>query len=89
MAGGGGTAGSGGSAGGGGMAGGAGMGPSTCPYTPPTLPGTFPANWTSSTVITFNDDGAWTWYSDERVVVDLVLDTYAQVAAEKGLAVPR
>jgi hypothetical protein len=69
MAGSGGMAG-GGMAGSGGMAGGAGTGPTTCPFTPPTLPGTFPANWASGTVITFNDDGAWTWYSDERVVVD-------------------
>jgi len=31
---------------------------------------TLPANWSFGEVVQFNDDGAWTWYSDERAVVD-------------------
>jgi hypothetical protein len=42
----------------------------TCPYTPPEDPATFPADWTSSELTVFNDNGGWTWYNDERVVVD-------------------
>ncbi len=66
----GGTSGAGASAGGG--AGGAGGAPVTsiCPYTPPADPSTFPDGWTSGEVIVFNDNGGWTWYNDERVVVD-------------------
>jgi hypothetical protein len=60
-------AGSGGAAGGG--AGGAPVA-SICPYTPPEDPGTFPQGWTRSEVTVFNDNGGWTWYNDERVVVD-------------------
>lgn len=55
---------------GGGAGGTGGNVPGTCPYTPPQLPETFPADWSSDEVILFNDDGAWTWYSDERAVVD-------------------
>jgi hypothetical protein len=40
----------------------------SCPYTPPADPsGT---NAVAGTVTSFNDDGAWTWYCDERSVVD-------------------
>jgi hypothetical protein len=42
----------------------------TCPYTAPTDPATFPKNWTASPVTQFNANGGWTWYNDERVVVD-------------------
>ena len=41
-----------------------------CPYTAPTDPATFPENWTAGEVTQFNDNGGWTWYNDERVVVD-------------------
>jgi len=65
----------------GGAGAGAGAGPSagaggaiggvmTCPYTPPTVPSTFPQNWTAAQVKQFNANGGWTWYNDERVVVD-------------------
>jgi hypothetical protein len=42
----------------------------TCPYTPPADPMPFPADWTRGEVTVFNDNGGWTWYNDERVVVD-------------------
>lgn len=42
----------------------------TCPYTPPQDPATMPANWTRGDVTVFNENGGWTWYNDERVVVD-------------------
>ncbi len=52
-------------------AGGSGTQPgSLCPYTAPTDPSTFPQDWTSSKVTVFNTNGGWTWYNDERVVVD-------------------
>ena len=41
----------------------------TCPYTPPADP--TGNNAVVGTVTSFNDDGAWTWYSDERAVVDV------------------
>lgn len=75
-----------GSAGEGGTDGGTGgSGPQTCPYTPPEDPETFPKNWTRSKVTVFNDNGAWTWYNDERIVVDaeagkIVLSTAASTA---------
>src|SRR6187402_1427978 len=47
-----------------------GTAPSICPYTAPEDPDAGAANWASGEVTQFNDDGAWTWYSDERVVVD-------------------
>ena len=56
--------------GGSGGAGGGSMGPMTCPYTPPEDPETFTQNWTSGEVTVFNPNGGWTWYNDERVVVD-------------------
>jgi hypothetical protein len=43
---------------------------SICPYTPPQDPNPFPQGWTSGEVTVFNDNGGWTWYNDERVVVD-------------------
>lgn len=45
-------------------------GPMTCPYTPPEDPATFPDGWTAGELTTFNENGGWTWYNDERVVVD-------------------
>ncbi|HEY6728174.1 MAG TPA: BNR-4 repeat-containing protein [Polyangiaceae bacterium] len=45
-------------------------GPMTCPYTPPEDPATFPDGWTAGEAIVFNENGGWTWYNDERVVVD-------------------
>lgn len=43
---------------------------SICPYTPPTDPETFPQGWTAAPVIQFTNNGGWTWYNDERVIVD-------------------
>jgi hypothetical protein len=66
-----GTAGaSGGSSGGSGGSGGSAF--SQCPYMKGELPDPLPKNYTAGTVTVFNDDGAWTWYSDERAVVDPV-----------------
>ncbi len=45
-------------------------GPSICPYLPPEDPAAFPPSWTSGEVTVFNANGGWTWYNDERVVVD-------------------
>ena len=56
-------------AGSGGSAGTTGGGFVTCPWTPPANPTM--ANFTAGTVTTFNNNGAWTWYSDERAVVDV------------------
>lgn len=76
---GGGTVGSGGagasSSGGGGTASGGAPGSggsvsSICPYTLPEDPATFPENWTAGQVTQFNSNGGWTWYNDERVLVD-------------------
>ncbi|HEY3495561.1 MAG TPA: BNR-4 repeat-containing protein, partial [Polyangiaceae bacterium] len=44
---------------------------SICPYTPPQDPASFPDGWTSADVTVFNENGGWTWYNDERVVVDV------------------
>ena len=66
---GGGTAGSSGANASGGDAGG-GTVIGTCPYMAPQDPATLPANWTRSEVTVFNENGGWTWYNDERVVVD-------------------
>ena len=41
-----------------------------CPYVAPEDHATFPEGWTSGDVTVFNTNGAWTWYNDERVVVD-------------------
>jgi hypothetical protein len=60
-----GTAGSGGM---GAAGGGAGGGFVSCPYTPPADPTT--ADYVAGTLTSFNDNGAWTWYCDERTVVD-------------------
>ncbi len=59
------------------------------PYTAPTLPATFPDNWTSDEVVVFNDDGAWTWYSDERALVDaagqkLIISSDANGSSRQG-----
>lgn len=43
----------------------------TCPYTAPEDPATFPQGWTAAEVTVFNENGGWTWYNDERVVVDV------------------
>jgi hypothetical protein len=57
------------------MSGGAGAGgapgSSTCPYTAPEDPNPFPEGWTRGEVTVFNENGGWTWYNDERVVVDV------------------
>lgn len=37
------------------------------PPPPPTAP---PKDLVSGNLIQFNDNGAWTWYSDERVIID-------------------
>jgi len=67
----GGTTGTAASTGGAGGTGGTGTtGPMTCPYTPPEDPASPPQNWTASELTVFNDNGGWTWYNDERVVVD-------------------
>src|SRR5690606_15874184 len=42
----------------------------TGPYTPPAAPATCPEGWTAGDVTVFNENGGWTWYNDERVVVD-------------------
>jgi hypothetical protein len=42
----------------------------TCPYTAPTDPSPFPENWTAEPAVQFNANGGWTWYNDERLVVD-------------------
>jgi hypothetical protein len=74
-AGGSGGAGAGGSGGAAGSAAGSGAGgapvSSICPYTAPEDPDTFPAGWTRGEVTVFNENGGWTWYNDERVVVDV------------------
>lgn len=44
--------------------------PMTCPYTPPEDPANFPQNWSAGDITVFNQNGGWTWYNDERVVVD-------------------
>lgn len=58
-----------------------GAGFTTCP--PPT------AGWTDKPIIEFNDDGAWTWYSDERAVVDaanrkIIISSDANGSARNG-----
>ena len=57
------VAGAGGSAGASGGGGSGGTGPDVCP-TLPTAP------LAASSITTFNDDGGWCWYQDERAVVD-------------------
>jgi hypothetical protein len=65
----GGAAGAGGSsAGASGSGGMTGSGFVTCPYTAPADPTGM--NATVGTVTLFNNNGAWTWYSDERAIVD-------------------
>lgn len=54
----------------GGSEGGTGPGFVSCPYEPPELPNPIPDDWVAGDVVQFNDNGAWTWYSDERAVVD-------------------
>lgn len=56
----------------------------TCPYTPPQDPATFPANWTQSPVTVFNNNGGWTWYNDERVVVDAAAGKIVVSSAESS-----
>lgn len=41
-----------------------------CPYVSPEPLATYPANWTSGELTVFNNNGGWTWYNDERVLVD-------------------
>jgi hypothetical protein len=63
------TGGKGGSGAGSGGAAGTGGGFVTCPYTPPANPTA--ANFTAGTTTLFNNNGAWTWYCDERAIVDV------------------
>jgi hypothetical protein len=56
------------SAGTSGSAGMTGSGFVTCPYTAPADP--TGANFAAGTVRLINNNGAWTWYSDERAVID-------------------
>jgi putative BNR repeat neuraminidase len=60
-----------------------------CLFRPPDLPATFPRDWTSGPVTRFNDNGAWTWYTDERAVVDakggkLLIGSDANAAGSGG-----
>ncbi|HEY3499574.1 MAG TPA: BNR-4 repeat-containing protein [Polyangiaceae bacterium] len=64
----GGTSGASGASGSGGSGGGMDGGFVSCPYTPPADPSG--NNAVVGEMVTFNDDGAWTWYCDERAVVD-------------------
>jgi hypothetical protein len=63
------SAGTAGSAGASGSGGTPGSGFVTCPYTPPANPTA--QNFTAGTTTLFNNNGAWTWYSDERAIVDV------------------
>src|SRR5690606_8517321 len=65
------------------------MGPMTCPYTHPRDPDSFPDGWTRGEITVFNDNGGWTWYNDERVVVDaeagkIVVSSAASNAGNEG-----
>lgn len=89
----GGSAAGGGGGGGGASGGAAGSGGTpavgSCPFEPPTDPASFPSNWSSQELITFNDNGGWTWYNDERVVVDpeggkLIIGSAASNASNQG-----
>jgi len=42
----------------------------SCPFVAPEDPTPYPKGWSRGTVTVFNDNGGWTWYNDERVVVD-------------------
>jgi len=64
-------------------------GPMTCPYTAPEDPSTFPEGWSRSDITVFNENGGWTWYNDERVVVDveagkIVISSAASSANSEG-----
>ena len=81
----------GGGAGGAGGVGGAPPG-SACPPTPKDDPNPFPKGWTRGEVKVFNENGAWTWYNDERVVVDteagkMVISSAASSKSNEG-AIP-
>jgi hypothetical protein len=75
--------------GGGGGGGDTDPGLSICPYTAPTDPASFPEGWTSGDVTVFNSNGGWTWYNDERVVVDaeggkIIVSSAQSDAANQG-----
>jgi len=83
------TAGSAGAPASGGAGGGGVLSSPSCPYTPPKDPATFPKGWTKGDVTVFNKNGGWTWYNDERVVVDteagkIVVSTAASNATNQG-----
>jgi hypothetical protein len=58
----------------------------TCPYAAPQDPSPYPTGWTRSPVTLFNDNGGWTWYNDERVVVDAVAGKIVVSSAESDAA---
>jgi hypothetical protein len=65
------------------------LGRTTCPYTAPSDPQSFPEGWTAAEVTQFNDNGGWTWYNDERVVVDaeagkILVSSAASSASSQG-----
>lgn len=43
----------------------------SCPYVAPEPLDEYPRNWTSGELTVFNDNGGWTWYNDERAIVDM------------------
>jgi hypothetical protein len=49
-------------------------------------PATFPSGWTSGEVTVFNSNGGWTWYNDERVVVDAEAGKIIVSSAESDAA---
>ncbi len=84
----GGVTGSGGSGGGGATAGTGGAGGTTA-CAPPTIPLPAGNDATFATLVQFNDNGAWSWYQDERAVVDtkankLIVGSVASGGARNG-----
>jgi hypothetical protein len=65
---------------------GGGVAVGTCPFTAPQDPATLPAGFTRSPVTVFNDNGGWTWYNDERVVVDTAGGKIVVSSAESDAA---
>lgn len=47
----------------------------------------YPLNWTSSDLTVFKQDGAWTWFNDERVVVDVDAGALILGAAQSDASV--
>jgi len=63
---------------------GSGVALGTCPYTPPQDPATLPKGFTRGEVTVFNSNGGWTWYNDERVVVDTAAGKIVVSSAESS-----